>query len=142
MWQHVLSAQTLCGATCQLCGEPVSDEKQLEHCFLQCPKTDDLRRSQPSLTAEEIQHPEPHQFRQVLAFVARVLERRRWLAAESDPERREPDQEVEKEETQDTSPKGDGATSLHEEGPKQMPQSHRPPATPLTSSTGPSNPPV
>lgn len=77
MWQHVL-AQT--SSTCKLCGECVVDEMRLEHCFVLCPAISDLQGHQ--LTLEEIQYPEPSEFRRVLAFVASVLERHRWQAAD------------------------------------------------------------
>eukprot|EP00438_Fugacium_kawagutii_P026672 Skav231879 [mRNA] locus=scaffold54:270858:272192:- [translate_table: standard] len=77
MWQHVLDQTS---STCKLCGESVVEEMRLEHCFLLCPAISDLQGHQ--LTLEEIQYPEPNEFQRILAFVASVVERHRWQAAD------------------------------------------------------------
>ncbi|CAE6931464.1 unnamed protein product [Symbiodinium natans] len=125
MWQGVLAP--LGDAHCLMCGEAVPEAAQLEHCCLHCPGTSDLRQAVAGVTWEEIRHPEPREFPGILAFVGRVLERRRWLAAEPDPERRGPsdqDQEAGHVEPNDPSMEQDAA---------QMPE--RQPEDPPTRSS-------
>ena len=85
MWEHVLCS-SMWGTSCQLCGESLSSEMQLQHCLVKCPKISDLRQGECQVTEEEIRHPEPLDFPRILAFVASVLERHRWLASDSQQE--------------------------------------------------------
>ena len=85
MWQHVL-AHMEC-KWCKLCKESVPD-MQLEHCFLRCPATRDLRSEAEltELTLKDIKDPKPQEFPQILAFVADVLERHRGSDLEGNAE--------------------------------------------------------
>ncbi|CAJ1453071.1 unnamed protein product, partial [Effrenium voratum] len=83
MWQDLVRRCSASGR-CQLCDQDVPSEMQLEHCFVQCPEISAL--AELRVTPEEVRHPEPQEFPRILACVAGVLERRRWLARAKETE--------------------------------------------------------